>query len=227
MLTRHAGILWRCTGSGTWKKLGWKALRKLQGCKDEATAPPEPKLYRGRLSPSCKGNTPSHSALRMLLPLNVFVSNLFGRKGLTPAYYHKSFALISWIQCRKANCFRYLCLGLFWSLVQSHCCWKVYACTWTDTPAKHSSSSFLKERNFSFSSWHSNLFPIISAAKKLSLLVSSSLMYLHRSYTIHQTKAAGVRGLHLAFEGCDSKLSNNTIFIAFPRLITVATKTLT
>lgn len=98
----------------------------------------------------------------------------------------------------------------------------------TDTLTKQSSSSFPEERNFSFSSWHSNLFPIISVANNLSpclLLISSSVMRLHKSNTIHQTKAFGVRGLDLAFQGCDSQLSSNTIFIAFPRLVTVASKT--
>lgn len=45
-----------------------------------------------------------------------------------------------------------------------------------------------------------------------------------RRNTLQQNKTAVLRGLHLAFEGCDSKLSNNTVFIAFPRIITVATK---
>lgn len=95
---------------------------------------------------------------------------------------------------------------------------------------KHALSSFPEERNFSFSSWHSNLFPIISVPNNLSLsllLISSIAMCLHKSNTIHQTKAVGVRGLDLAFQGCDSQLSSNTVFITFPRLITVASKTST
>lgn len=202
----------------------------LQGCHDAPGAALQPKLYRGWLSPSCEGNKLIHNAPGRLWALNVFASNIFGEKNLSHGYYHKSFAFISRMQCWKADSFKYLCLGLFWSLVQSHSWWNAYACTWTDTPAKQPSSCFLKERNFSFSSWHSNLFPIISVViiyPFCLLLVSSLLMCPHRSNTIYLTKAVGVRGLHLAFEGCDSKLSNNTVFIAFPRLITVATKTLT
>lgn len=96
-----------------------------------------------------------------------------------------------------------------------------------DTLAKHALSSFLRERNFSFSSCHSKLFLIISVANNLSfclLLISSLVMCLHKSNTKHQTKAVGVRGLDLAFQGCDSQLSNNTIFITFSRLITVGSK---
>lgn len=83
-----------------------------------------------------------------------------------------------------------------------------------------------QEKNFSFFSWYTVLSLIISAANNaLSLPPVSSLPRCpHRSNTLHQNKAVGLRGLHLAFEGCDSKLSNNTVFIAFPRIVTVATK---
>lgn len=47
---------------------------------------------------------------------------------------------------------------------------------------------------------------------------------LCRRSTLQQNKAVVLSGLHLTFEGCDSKLSNNTVFIAFPRVVTVATK---
>lgn len=44
----------------------------------------QPKLYKGWLFLSCEGNKPLYSAPGRLLAWNAFVSNIFGKKNLTP-----------------------------------------------------------------------------------------------------------------------------------------------
>lgn len=54
-----------------------------------------PQLHKGWLSLPCKGNKPFHSAPGTLVALIAFVSNLFGKKNLTPGYDHRSYAFSS------------------------------------------------------------------------------------------------------------------------------------
>lgn len=56
---------------------------------------PQPKLSNGWLSLSCEGTKPLHNAPGRLLALHVFVSNILGKKNLTPGYDHRSYAFSS------------------------------------------------------------------------------------------------------------------------------------
>lgn len=53
---------------------------------------PQTQVHKGWLSLSCEDNKPLHSAHGTLVALNAFVSNLFGKKNLTPGYNHRSYA---------------------------------------------------------------------------------------------------------------------------------------